>query len=297
MTIFRLIAVLCITGFASHAIAAADNCFPFDQQQGRISLPISIAGEETEAYLNTGTRTIALSTGLVEQLNLEIELLRPPAPRRGVAPPPIELVRNVAVTVFGQDLEMDQVDVFDQASPVARMSLMMFSQALVQIDYPQSQICFLLREAMNLRAVANINMRTATSGAPAIEVIINGDEELWLRLQTGLPGAISLDYGTAEDLGLVAEDRDEDASGLATSPLLEGVIESLQFGPYELGNLAVAYPPQAVGNSQRPRRRTDMRAVGGRRGVVTHGELGHEVLKHFVITIDFEQENMHIFAP
>ena len=294
MNIYRLILTLCMSSFASHAIAAADNCFPFEQQQGGISLPVSIAGTQTSTYLNTGTRTISLSTGLVDKLNLRIEQFTPRAPRRGLAPPTVELVKNVVVTVFDQDLEMEQVDVFDDALPSARMSLLMFSQALVQIDYPQSQICLLLRESMNLGAAENINMRRASDGAPAIEVTINGDKELWLRLQIGLQGALSVDHATAEDLGLIDAEIDAETPG---SQPLEGVVESLQFGPYELGNLTATYPSRAGGNSQRTRSNTDMRAVGRRRPIVIRGELGHEVLRHFVITIDFEEENMHIFAP
>ncbi len=47
MNIYRLILTLGMSSIASHAIAAADNCFPFEQQQGGISLLISIAGTQT----------------------------------------------------------------------------------------------------------------------------------------------------------------------------------------------------------------------------------------------------------
>ena len=293
MNIFRLLPVLCMTIFSSHLMAASDSCYPFTQEQGRISIPITIAGVESRALLNTGMRTIGLSSGLAKQLNLAIEQTPPITPRRGTPIPQPDIVRDVVVSAFAQDLAMEQVYVFEQDAAMVNMSLLMFSGILLQIDYPQSQICFLTRESMQLEDAANINMRTATTGAPAIQVEVNG-EKLWLRLQIGLQGALSLDNSAARSIGLFDQNSVSDTAEDADSPLAEGVAESLQFGPFELGNIAVSYSTQRTQKSQRP---ATVRARGGRRGVETRGELGHEVLKHFVVTLDFAEENMHIYAP
>ena len=185
--------------------------------------------------------------------------------------------------------------------PIVNLSLLMFSDFLVQVDYPQSQICFLDRAAIPLENVANIEMRNALSGAPAIEVTLNGERSVWLELQLGYPGAVSIDYETADYLKFI-DTADQQVAPVDSAVATQtGVAELLKFGPYELGNIAVEYatrkPP-----SRRSRRSgvlTGSAAQGRVRapGVETHGQLGHEILQHFVLTIDFEEARMHVIVP
>ena len=73
--------------------------------------------------------------------------------------------------------------------------------------------------------------------------------------------------------------------------------ESLTFGPYELGAITASFPTQDL-TSSRPAGRfsTNSRRGRGARGVQTHGQLGYEILQHFVVTVDFDEERMHVVA-
>ena len=62
--------------------AEDDGCAPFELQGGRISIPIKVVGSDTSAFINTGTRTIGISSSLADRLGLEvIEPNRPVNPR------------------------------------------------------------------------------------------------------------------------------------------------------------------------------------------------------------------------
>ena len=245
---------------------------------------------------------MGISNAVAEQLDLEI--VEPPAVNPRLAaflPPQLNHVEDVPINVLGLELQMQQMYVFDMDVPIVNLSLLMFSDFLVQVDYLQSQICFLDRTAIPLEDVANIDMRNALSGAPAIEVTLNGERSVWLALQLGYPGAVLVDYETAEYLEFIEIVNQQVVSEDSAVATQTGVVELLKFGPYELGNIAVEYatrkPP-----SRRSRRSgvlTGSAAQGRVRaqGVETHGQLGHEILQHFVLTIDFEEERMHVFVP
>ncbi|MDP6653563.1 MAG: hypothetical protein QGF90_15890 [Gammaproteobacteria bacterium] len=275
--------------------AAEENCQQFQVNNGRLSIPVTIAGTESRAVINSGILTMGISSFLAGQLGLDIIEPEPDSRRRGGGLPQLSIVENVPIEVFGQDIEMEQLYVFDLNAPLVNFSVMMFQDLVVQMDYPQSRICFLNPATIDLEAAENINMRSTRTGAPAIEVKLNDDQDVWLNFQIGYSGGISIDFETAEDLGFIEEDQ-EDGESAATA---EATTESLVFGPYELGAINTTYSTEENSAQNRPI------PIGGavragrsrNRAVETHGELGFEILQHFVITIDFNEERMHIFAP
>ncbi|PCH61446.1 MAG: hypothetical protein COC19_04760 [SAR86 cluster bacterium] len=288
MKIKIIISVLSIFLFAN-ATLAADNCYEFIQQEQGISIAITVSGLETRALLNTSLMPIWMSRTLADKLSLEIEAAPAGGGRRG-SMPRLDSVNDVPIEVFDQSMNMDQMFVRDIPGEMIGLSVLNFKELLVQIDYPQSNICFLPRASMDLEGAQNINMRSATTGAPAIEVSLNAGATVWLELQIDSPAALSIDYQLARDLNFIDE---VDATGQHAS--LTATAETLQLGPFDLGNIAVAFPAEAT--RKRQMSRGVMRATSGRRGVETHGAVGHEIFKHFVLTIDFKEEHMHIWAP
>ena len=302
MRSFRLFLAVSLVIWSSNSLAAADeNCRPFEVNNGRISIPVNIAGTETRAIINSGLQTLGVSTALAELLGLEVIEPEPVSAQRARYLPQLtqlgqlSRVENVPVSVFGQDVQMDQLYVFDQDLPVANLSVMMFQDVVIQMDYPQSRMCVLPPTSINLEDVANISMRTTLLGAPAIEVIINGREYVWLDFQIGYPGGVSIDFETAEDLGFL-EESPADSGGSGTAP---AIAQSLAFGPYELGGINADYPTEEGPRVRRSRLEDGLLRANRRRNrsVQTHGELGYEIMQHFVITVDFNESRMHIFAP
>ena len=186
--------------------AEDDGCAPFELQGGRISIPIKVVGSDTSAFINTGTRTIGISSSLADQLGLEvIEPNRPVNPRFSGMFQQFGVIQNLPIEVFGQEIELPEAYVFNSDQPVANFSLLQFQNLIVQVDNPQSKICFINREALPLDDAQNIEMRTSRTGSAAVEITLNGNEDVWVELQLGFAGALAVDYFTAMSLDFVEE--------------------------------------------------------------------------------------------
>ncbi|MEX2129933.1 MAG: hypothetical protein WD772_00485 [Pseudohongiellaceae bacterium] len=283
----RFIALLIFSlSFVSQlAFGQSDNCETLTQQEGIVSIPMQTGGRPTVAVLNTGVLPIGISRMLAQDLGLEVE----PVPARNIlwsAIPAISgQVSNVPIRIFNQDLQIEQMYVMDNPARFVYLSLLMFNDFIMQVNLPQSSLCFLNRSALNMREANNIEMKMA-NGRVAIFVSINEAKPVWLELQLEYPGAVRLNRDVAIELGLI------DEASTATA----GIADSLMFGPYELGNIALAYPPsgQQAGSELERLQRMARRGGGG---IETRGVLGYEILKHFVVTLDTDRARMHVYVP
>lgn len=272
-----------LTLLTSPAFGQPDGCENLNQRGGVISIPMQTGGQPAVAVLNTGVLPIGISRLLAQDLGLTVE----PVPSRNrvwsAIPVITGQVSNVPVTMFGQDLHIEQMYVMDNPARFVYLSVLMFSDFVMQLNMPQSRLCFLNRGAIDMKEAKNIDMKMA-NGKIIVAVSINKSKPVWLELQLEYPGAIRLNRDAAEQLKLMAADSTESS----------GVADSLMFGPYELGNIALDYPPVTARDSDAPRMPGRGRRGGGPE---TSGVLGYEILKHFVVTVDTERERMHVFVP
>jgi len=283
----RFIALLIFTlGFVSQpAFGQSENCESLIQQQGIVSIPMQTGGRPTVAVLNTGVLPIGISRMLAQDLSLDVEAV----PARNILWSAIPVisgqVSDVPVRIFNQDLQIEQMYVMDNPARFVYLSLLMFDDFIMQVNMPESRLCFLNRSALDLREANNIEMKMS-NGRIALFISINQANPVWLELQLEYPGAVRLNRDAAIELGLI------DAASTDTS----GIADSLMFGPYELGNIALAYPPVGEAPGGELARLQQMARRGGG-GVETSGVLGYEILKHFVVTMDIDRERMHVFVP
>ena len=277
----RLILAVFLTSFAPLALAQNDSCESLILRDGIVSLPMQTSGQAAVAVLNTGVLPIGISRTLAQNIGREVE----PIPSRNIVWSSIPVitgqVSDVPVRIFGQDLQIEQMYVMENPLPFVYMSLFMFNDFIVQLNIPKSQLCFLNRKALNMRDAANIEVKDS-AGKIAVQVSINKSKPVWLELQLEYNGAIRLNRDAVQELGLdIAADTEKTS------------IDSLMFGPYELGNIAVDLPPASLAGG------ADLQRLGrrGGGGVKTSGVLGFEILKHFVVTLDAKGEKMHVIVP
>jgi hypothetical protein len=160
----------------------------------------------------------------------------------------------------------------------------------------------LSRKSIDLDDYDNVPMRRAerTTDA-AIQVVFPGDKKLWLLLDTGATGPILLYRGVAEREGwLGAYGRGHSAASDILGKVAELemlVIPALRVGPFELGDVPVAVPSEGerlfAGRERWARVQTGTHIT---RGARASGLLGYDVLRHFVVTIDYDRELIHL-AP
>lgn len=280
---FLTVSALFLVLISPLAFAQFDNCETISQRGGINSIPMQAGGLNAVAVLNTGILPIGISRTLAESLGSEVQSV-PSRNRVWSAIPAITgQVSDVPVRLFNQDLELEQMYVMDTPGEFAYLSLLMFDDFVIQMNLPQSQLCFLNRGAVNLKDTANLRMRMV-QGRIAIQVAINQQDPVWVELQLEYPGALRLNRDVAIALGLTREDD------TATS----GNIETLMFGPYELGNIAVAFPAAVPLTDNQ----AALQRLGRRNGgLQTSGALGYEVLKHFVTTFDVQTERLNVYVP
>jgi hypothetical protein len=289
----RFILFSACTIFTSLAAAQSDNCQSIGQLNGNLNVPIEVSGNSAVAVLNTEILPIGISTALARDIGLEVD----PVASRNVIwrafPSITGQVSDVPIKLFDQDTEIEQMYVVESEQRFVYLSLLMFKDLIMQINFPESQLCFLNPRAINLQEAANINMRSSIA-RPAVQVALNNNEEIWVELQLDFQGAIRLDKESAESLGIVSDGGELQEDSANGGDFSSASADSLTFGPYELGNIDVSYPVNDVElNSDQQRLQQFAR---GRNRVETNGILGYEILKHFTVTVDFESELMHIYV-
>ena len=197
------------------------------------------------------------------------------------------------------DLSLDRVAASSFRSADLILGSGIFRSGILQIDYPQSRLRFLDRKAIDLKKHANVHMKKASESLlPAVEVLLQG-EKTWLLFETGNSGGLVLKRSFALDRGLFDDTMDSEqfiAAGINTIATYERfTLDSVGVGPYELGGVMSAIPAEGQSANIGGRSYT---ATGTRlqRGLKTTGLLGYDVLKHFVITVDYDKDRMHIHA-
>ena len=74
-------------------------------------------------------------------------------------------------------------------------------------------------------------------------------------------------------------------------------VDTFAIGPYELENVLVEIPEKGKLVNTSKRVKEGKMGTNISQGVLTKGLIGYDVLKHFVITIDYAKYRAHIVAP
>lgn len=162
----------------------------------------------------------------------------------------------------------------------------------IQFNFPGGQFCVSDPAKSNLDELQNIDLEVAGYWQqPAVKVRLNDDRDIWLILSPEKPSGVFLDQEVASELSLEPPvETDENAVSYYAT------LDSLALGPYTLGNVSALLPMP----DQKTLLKNEQGRVGGDRSVKaveSNGFLGMDVLKHFVLTIDITNRNMHIYAP
>lgn len=274
--------------------AASESCQAFSLENGSMRIPVEIRGEEYIAIMTTSNIPAAISQGLVDDLGLsvltnpDLRIVSETGPDRDY-----RYVADLPINLFGIETEVEELAIVNGEASYLSISLRIFNGLLLQINFPNEQLCFLSREAIDLQANQNIKMRSSPlSGRPVMSVTLNNDMDTWLDFSPGFPGGLNVDRLVARTL-----DLEESATDIENdSDFLNGSVNSLTFGPYELGGISARFPKRGVRTSITERQQT-LTGSNIRRSERSRGSVGMEILKHFVVTMDIELERMHIFAP
>ncbi len=272
----RILLIMVAGLFATTVHAAVSDWLEFENRGGRLTIPVEVGGEPAIAIIDASIKAngMALSGVTGEQ--------------------------SVSLGLSGMTVVLDKVVEMPLVDGDVLIGSEFFREFLMQVDYPNQRIRFLDRESADIKKTANVKMkRMSGSRYPVVRVGVNGEDQPWLAFDIGSTSELSIDRGKAEKkkwLGSFA--AHENAASFGSRDAV--YVPELSIGPYSLENVVMTVPPEGF-DVDGQRILADGRNTGsrltGKRTRAPDGNLGLEVLKRFVLTIDYKRSLLFIEEP
>lgn len=276
--------------------AAVSEWIPFDSDGGHISIPVTVNGVETRALLDSGAAGNGISERFLAAHEAEYKQGRQVIVTGIAGKRKVRLIDGLKVGMFGAEFKIDQMMPIRLRTADVLIGLGFFNNFILQIDYPNSQLRIITHDSIKLRKLANVRMKKAAgSPQPIVKVDMNGEANLWLTLDTGnntgilIPRRSATRFDWLEKYGTT----ESQLAGVTTTTDVERFnLPELTIGPIVLENVIVIVP----GEGEMTNVGKDVNAKLGTRIKKTSsdGILGYDVLKHFVVTIDYKHSFLHL---
>ena len=284
------------------SVAAQAAWQPFTLQNGFIVIDVEIDGHPARAILDSGASTNMINKRFIAEHGKDY-IQSGKVRMQGVFGEEIvDVYTKIPLKLFGSDVSLNDAAVGELGDADLLIGGGLFNNIVVQIDYPKSQMRLLPKKAVNLKKQANVPMKRARGSAfPAVQVEANGSK-VWLVLDTGNTGGLMVKRSFAVENGWLHDEtdsRNDEVRGVFTGGDTESFkLNALKVGPYTLDNVLVHVPGEDQ-NTNLKFGELNERQTGTRikKGVNSKGLLGYEVLKHFIVTIDYESFRVNFYAP
>lgn len=276
-----------------------EGWLPFVLNNGAVFIEVEVAGEPAMAMVDSGAEFNGINKTYVESrkdtLNFGGRIIV-----QGVfGNEEVAMVTGFATKLFGYDFKLVDLVPVQMNEPVLLLGQPFLRNFIVQFDYPNQKIRLLPHSAVDMKKVANVELKKSRGrNLPVIRVDIAKDEGIWLTLDTGNTGGLIVSRQLAEEYHWLKQQASfkHGASGVTGSGEVETFqIPYLKIGPYELSDVFVTVP--AEGQKMNISDKTSRTTAGVQKGIHAKGLLGYDVLKHFILTLDTKNWRAHIAAP
>lgn len=285
--------------WSSSVFGQATSWIPFEQTQGHVRIKVKVDGIETDAIIDSGSQVNAVNTAFLDHHKLSYishQRIRIKGVH-GTDDRPI--YKDIPTDIVGLELSMELVGI-DLSDPSVGLLLgaPILNEFILQFDYPNSRMRFAMPQSIDLIKMGNLEMRAQSgSGQPIVKVNLNDESDLWLLLDTGNSGGIYLPRNVAESNNWltrfpVEQGTSRGVNKQADVDLLR--IPHIKFGPFVMDDVGVTVPAEGAAFDFGGRNLTLNSRI---RGVRVSGILGYDVMKHFVLTIDYKNGRGHIYIP
>lgn len=292
--------LLCTVLAERTANAGATEWIDFELVNGHILIESEIAGIPGYTLIDTGAEVNGINSRFLEASELSFKTGRPILIEGAFGTSERSVYREVPVTLFGVELKL--ADLVELNVGGEEMQVILgagFLQFFIfQFDYPNQRMRMIERDTIDLKALKNVpSKRSSRGGSPLVKVRLNDEVNVWLILDTGANGGILLERSVAvkkkwlERYPVV----EIGSTGVNSGAILEAFnLPILEFGGFEIENSMIRVPQRGDDlpmfeaevslGSRVPKSRNDK------------GLLGYDILKHFVVTVDYKSGYVHI-AP
>lgn len=282
------------------AAAWVSEWIPFQHDRGHITIPVTLNGESTTAILDTGASGNGISEAFLRRHEGEYDHGRYIVVRGVYGERRVRLADNIQVGMFGSNFKMDQLMPMRIGSFDFLVGLPFFENYIVQIDYPNSRLRLIDHKSLKLRKVANVKMkRERGSSQPLVRVNLNDEYKPWVTFDTGNSSGLLLKRFDAERFDWLEKYGTVDSRSIGVNAVVAKTerfnLPMLKIGPFTLENVMITVP----GEGQKSNIGDD--TLGGSNRVLNNfnsdGILGYDILKHFIVTVDFKRSLLHLEPP
>jgi predicted aspartyl protease len=295
----RLALLLFISLFPLFSFAAVTAWVPFTLENGHIKIQVVVDGIETNALLDTGAQINTINQAFLNKHDLSyakgaaITLTGVFGEKR------VSRLNAIPLNIFGTDIELDGVvpSSFGHHSTGLIIGAGFFSQFIVQIDYPNEKMRVMTRDALDLKKYQNIRTESNRgTGEPLVRVSVGEDASFWALLDTGSNGGVLVERSHASRLGLLDKVTNSGISaGVNSLAVTESTrVDEFTFGPYTLENVLVSFPAERQKINMRERTSVLGSHIKSQK---QQGILGYDILKHFILTLDYKRGRAHVGLP
>lgn len=281
----------------ANALPDKEGWIAVDISEGVVRVPVKINGIVATAMIDSGAEIDGISEDFVAQHRDGLAFTGEVRLRSVFTAEEKPLIDNVQVSVFGAQLHMHDL------TPVRSHEFQLLLGApflrlfVLQIDYPNQRIRFLNRDNVSLKKVANVPMaRSDDSALPMVRVSVAPKQDIWLTLDTGNSGGLFLTRKYAASTGMLAAYQasahtTQGANGAGNVDSFH--IPYFKIGPFELENVEVSVPAEHQTSSIGEKYAGSILYMGR----TSKGLLGYDILKHFVVTLDYSNAEVHLGVP
>jgi len=294
---FFLLFVLFLISFSSHA--AVSEWTDFKLVHNHITLDVVINGVESTAILDSGAEVNGISEFFAERHGKNLEKGRKVTMKGAFSEEKVSLYKQVPIKLFGVDFTLEDVVPLSIVGKGLILGQGFFKNFVIQIDYPNRKLRIMSHDAIDLERFANVPMsKQKYSALPIVKANLNQELDTWLMFDTGNSGGILVDRRTANRYNWLtrfptSSNMSHGAFSMAQTDSF--ILPSMKIGPYEMGDVKVTVPAEGQKtNTLSDKTRGSVNKVKGKDSL---GIIGYDVMKHFIVTIDYKNYLLHLGVP
>lgn len=296
----RILLPLALLLLTLKSTAGVTHWIDFDLESGHVKIPATIAGIDTHAILDTGSQVNAINKAFIRKHDLTFDKGTKINIKGVFGTEKKSTFKKIPVSFFGIDTTLEQAIEISLGHHTNGFLLGagFFNQFITQLDYPNSKMRLITHDAIDMTQFRNIEVRRQQgTGMPIVKIGLPDDKHLWLLLDTGNSGGMIIERKIAHHMGWL-ETLESNASlsmGAITAAEVESFrIPLLEFGPFTVEDVLVTIPAEGRSSNLE----NQYQKFGSRiKGKKVQGIIGYDVLKHFLITIDYKKGFAHIGLP
>ncbi len=303
LTTFVVAVLALFYGTLANAASGVTPWVEMEIDNGLILIDTEVGGIKGRAMLDTGAEIHGINPAFLEKHDLKFKRGRKVKLSGVFGVEDRKSYTKVPVKMFGVEVNLrDPVEMNLGGADDIQLLIGagFFNEFVVQFDYPNSRMRLYTRDAVDMKKFANIKSKKPSRiGSPMVKVNMNGQKDLWLTMDTGSNGGVLTERLVAEKAGWLEDypGRAETHYGLNDSEEMWTFnVPEMTFGPFTLENAIVTVPSKGkkLAIFKKQKSLGTMIAHGKSK---SQGLLGYDVLKHFVVTVDYKTGKVHIGTP